>query len=75
MSFARNNDRIPDHCPCCGRFPSEDHGYYAFIAAGPDFVSLFCDEACARRYEMKGGAIVDGDGNPDPFKPLTERNE
>lgn len=53
-----------EHCPCCGRFPSEDDGYYMFIAEAPDFVSLFCNQDCARRYQMKGGKIIDGDGEP-----------
>lgn len=62
--FARDDDTIQAQCPCCGRFPSEDEGFYAWIAAEPDFISLFCGEPCARRYEMKGGQLVDGDGQP-----------
>lgn len=61
--FARNDDTIQPQCPCCGRFPSEDDGFYAWIEIEPDFISLFCNEACARRYEMKGGQLIDGDGN------------
>lgn len=53
-----------EKCPCCGKFPHPDDGFYAWIAVEPDFISLFCEEACARRYEMKGGKFVDGDGEP-----------
>lgn len=62
--FARNDDGIQAQCPACGRFPSEDDGYYAWIDNEPDGISLFCNEACARRFEMKGGQLVDGDGKP-----------
>lgn len=44
-----------EHCPCCGRFPSEDDGFYMFIADAPDFVSLFCDKRCAEKYEAANG--------------------
>lgn len=62
--FARNDNSFQAQCPCCGRFPSEDDGFYVWIADTPDFISLFCDEACARRYEMKGGKFITGDGEP-----------
>lgn len=64
MAFARSDDTMQEQCPCCGRFPSEDDGFYAWTSTDPDFISLFCAEACARRYEMKGGQLVDGDGEP-----------
>ena len=64
MAFARSDDTMQEQCPCCGRFPSEDHGFYAWIENEPDFISLFCNEACARRYEMKGGRLIDGDRQP-----------
>ena len=64
IGFARDDNTIQAQCPCCGRFPSEDDGFYAWVATEPDFISLFCDEACARRFEMKGGQLIDGDGEP-----------
>ena len=35
-----------------------------WTADEPDFISEFCDEACARRYQVKGGKFLDGDGEP-----------
>ena len=64
IGFARDDDKFQPQCPCCGRFPSEDEGFYAWVEDEPDGISLFCDEPCARRYEMKGGQLVDGDGEP-----------
>lgn len=60
--FARNDETIQAQCPNCGRFPSEDDGFYHFIASEPDFISLFCSRDCCLRYEMKGGKLTDGDG-------------
>jgi hypothetical protein len=62
--FARSDDTTQAQCPCCGKFPSEDDGFYAWIEIEPDFISLFCNEACVRRYEMKGGQLIDGDRQP-----------
>lgn len=59
-------DEWQEKCPCCGKFVACDGGdeFYMWIAEEPDFISAFCTEACARRYEMKGGKFVDGDGLP-----------
>lgn len=69
--FARSDDTIQAQCPCCGRFPSDADGFYAWIETDPDSISLFCDEACARRYEMKGGQLVDGDRQPYRLAEIT----
>lgn len=61
--FRREGGSFQEQCPFCGRFPSEQQGYYARTEAEPDFVSLFCNEGHARRYEAKGGRFIDGDGN------------
>lgn len=71
--FRRDNDDWQEKCPCCGRFASPDEGFYMWIADDPEFISLFCDEACARRYEMKGGKFVDGDRQP--YTPEWETHE
>ena len=65
MSGFRNSaDEWQEKCPCCGRFVARDDAFYMWVAAEPDFVSAFCDEACARRYQMTGGEFIDGDGQP-----------
>ena len=65
--FRRSDDKLQAQCPSCGKFPNEDDGFYAWTADQPDGISLFCDEGCARKYEAKGGKIVDGDGEPYPL--------
>lgn len=67
MSGFRNMaDDWQEKCPCCGRFVEAegDNTFFMWIEPEPDFISAFCDEACARRYQMKGGKFVDGDGQP-----------
>jgi hypothetical protein len=67
--FIRADGEFQEQCPCCGKFPSPDDGFYMFCE-GYDYISLFCAEACARRWQMKGGKFVDGDG--DPYEPKWE---
>ncbi len=62
IGFARNDDLLQAKCPCCGRFPSEETGFYAWVEHDPDSISLFCDRGCALKYQAKGGVLVDGDG-------------
>ena len=62
--FRRQNEEWQGKCPCCGRFTDPDEAFYMWTADEPDFISEFCDEACARRYQVKGGKFVDGDGEP-----------
>jgi len=60
-AIQRNDGTHQERCPNCGKFqPDEPDGYYAFVK-GEDFVSVFCDEACGRRFEMKGGKLRPGD--------------
>ena len=64
--FRNKADDWQEKCPCCGKctHAEADNAFVMWIADEPDFISVFCDEACARRYDMKGGKFVDGDGEP-----------
>jgi hypothetical protein len=57
-----DEDRREDgnHCPNCGRYANGDDGFYAWIAAEPDFISLFCNMACCNAYEAKVSRKEDG---------------
>lgn len=62
FGFQRNDDTIQAQCPNCGKFPSEDDGFYAWVEGEPDGISLFCNMPCAVSFEEKGGHFTDGDG-------------
>jgi hypothetical protein len=70
IGFQRSDDKLQCQCPNCGRFPSEDDGFYAWVESEPDGISLFCNEECALRFETKGGQLVDGDGEPYSLQSL-----
>lgn len=73
IGYHRNSDdKILATCPCCGRFVSEETGLYLWVEESPDGISVFCGDDCARRYEQKGGVLIDGDGVPYRFDELAQ---
>ena len=46
---------LTDKCPACGKFVSEDDGFYIreYPNCEMSVVILCCDEACAKAHEKK----------------------